>query len=259
MNIIKARLKEYKLAGMYNNFEERISYANDKSISYIEFLNLLLEDEANNRRDNSYQKRYSKAKLPAYKTVDDFDFSFQPSIDKRVFNDALTCQFIRDKLNVVFIGSPGTGKTHLSIALGINALNKDFKVLFTSVSDMLYNLHVSKADNSFYKKLDYYLEPNLLILDELGFKKLPSYSADDFFEVISRRYERGSIIISTNKPYEQWGDIFTDNVLAGAILDRIVHHSQTFNINGPSYRAKSLKTSLSNNQKMEVNLSTNNI
>jgi DNA replication protein DnaC len=247
MNIIKTRLKEYKLAGIYNTIDDRLAYANDKSIAYVEFLNLLLEDESNSRRDNSYQKRYTKAKLPAYKTAEDFDFSFQPSIDKRIFNDALTCQFIRDKRNVVFIGSPGTGKTHLSIALGINALNKDFKVLFTSVSDMLYNLHAAKADNSFYKRLDYYLEPNLLILDELGFKKLPGYSADDFFEVISRRYERGSVIITTNKTYEQWGDIFADNILAGAILDRIVHYSQTFNINGPSYRAKSLKSSLFNN------------
>lgn len=240
MNIIKSRLKEYKLAGIYNSIEERIAYANDKSLSYVDFLNLLLEDETNNRRDNGYQKRYAKAKLPAYKTTNDFDFNFQPSIDKRQFNDALTCQFIRDKRNVVFIGSPGTGKTHLSIALGINALNKDFKVVFTSVSDMLYNLHTAKADNSFYKKLDYYLEPNLLILDELGFKKLPSYSADDFFEVI-------------NKTYEQWGDIFADNILAGAILDRIVHHSQTFNINGPSYRAKTLKNNLiTTNNELEV-------
>lgn len=246
MNTIKTRLKEYKLAGIYNTINERLSYANEKSLSYIEFLDLLLEDEANSRRDNSYQKRYAKAKLPSYKTAEDFDFSFQPSIDKRKFNDALTCQFIRDKRNVVFIGSPGTGKTHLSIALGINALNKDFKVLFTSVSDMLYNLNVAKADNTFYKKLVYYLEPNLLILDELGFKKLPSYSADDFFEVISRRYEKGSVIITTNKTYEQWGDIFADNILAGAILDRIVHHSHTFNINGPSYRSKSLKNNFDN-------------
>ena len=106
---------------------------------------------------------------------------------------------------------------------------------------MLYNLNASKADNSYYKKLDYYLTPDLLILDELGFKKLPNYSADDFFEVISKRYDKGSVIITTNKPFEQWSDIFADNILAGAILDRIVHHSTTFKINGPSYRAKKLR------------------
>jgi len=106
---------------------------------------------------------------------------------------------------------------------------------------MLYNLHAAKADNSYYKKLDFYLTPHLLILDELGFKKLPNYSADDFFEIISKRYEKGSVIITTNKPFEQWVDIFTDNILANAILDRIVHHSTVFKINGSSYRTRNLR------------------
>jgi len=106
---------------------------------------------------------------------------------------------------------------------------------------MLHTLNASKADNSYYQKLSFYLAPDLLILDELGFKKLPSYSADDFFEVISRRYEKGSIVITTNKTFEQWGDIFADNILAAAILDRIVHYSIVVKINGPSYRAKNLK------------------
>lgn len=241
-NTLMSRLKEFKLAGIYNNLEQRLSYAKDKSLGYVEFLELLLEDEANNRRDNGNNKRYAKAKFPAYKTIEEFDFSFQPSINKKQFNDVSTCHFVKERKNVIFIGSPGTGKSHLSIALGIQALKKEHKVLFTSVSDMLYALHTSKADNSFYKKLDYYLEPNLLILDELGFKKIPSYSADDFFEVISRRYEKGSLIITTNKPFEQWGEIFADNILTGAILDRIVHHSEIFKINGLSYRSKNIKS-----------------
>lgn len=241
MNTLKSRIKEFKLAGIYNNLEHRLAYAQQRSLSYTELLELLFEDEANNRRDNSHHKRYAKAKFPAHKTIAEFDFSFQPSIDKKLFNDIETCQFIQQKKNVVFIGSPGTGKTHLSIAIGIQALLKEYKVLFTSVSDMLYNLHAAKADNSFYKKLDYYLEPNLLILDELGFKKIPNHCADDFFEVISRRYEKGSLIITTNKQFEQWSDIFADNILTTAILDRIVHHSTIFKISGPSFRAKSVK------------------
>lgn len=241
MNTLKTRLRDFKLAGIYSTLDERLAYAKEKSISYIQFLELLVEDEANSRRDHSYSKRYARAKFLAHKTIEDFDFAFQPSIDKKLFNDASTCQFIREHKNVVFIGNPGTGKTHLSIALGIQALLKDFRVLFTSVSEMLYNLHASKADNSYYKKLDFYLEPHLLILDELGFKKLPNYSSDDFFEVISKRYEKGSTIITTNKSFEQWGDIFADNILASAILDRIVHHSTIFKINGPSYRARNLK------------------
>jgi len=241
MNTLKSRLKEFKLSGMFNSLEERLSYAQDKSLSYLEFIELLLEDEFNNRSNNSYKKRFSKAKFSAHKTFEDFNLSFQPSIDKRTINDCLTCNFIREKKNIVFIGNPGTGKTHLSISIGIKALMKGFKVLFTQVSEMLQALNASRADNSYHQKVDYFLAPDLLILDELGFKKLPGYSADDFFEIISKRYEKGSVIITTNKTFEQWGDIFADGVLASAILDRIVHYSTVIKINGPSYRAKNLK------------------
>ena len=241
MSMIKARLREFKLSGIYNSYEERIKYATDKSLSYEEFLEMLLEDEVNNRADNSYKKRYSKAKFPYSKNIEDFDFSFQPSIDKRVINDICTCQFVKDRRNVVFIGSPGTGKTHISIGIGIKAVLKGYKVLFTQVNEMLQNLYFSKADNSYYGKLNYYLSPDLLILDELGFKKIPAYSADDFFEVISKRYEKGSVIITTNKSFDSWGDIFADPVLASAIIDRIVHYSTIINIKGPSYRRKDIK------------------
>src|SRR5665648_76529 len=128
------------------------------------------------------------------------------------------------------------GKTHLSIAIAIKALMKGYRVLFTPVSELLHNLNAAKADNTYYQKVDYYLKPDLLILDELGFKRLPGYSADDFFEIISKRYEKGSVIITNNKTFEQWGDIFTDNILASAILDRVVHYSTIIKINGPSYR-----------------------
>ena len=223
MTIIKANLKQFKLSGMARTFEERVHYAEKNSIPYREFLEILLEDEANNRKDNNYKKRCLQARLPAKKTIEEFDFAFQPSLDKKQINTLATCQFIKETKNIIFIGKPGTGKTHLSIGIGIKGLQKGYKVLFTGVGEMLKNLHSSKADNSYSKKIREYLDPHLLILDELGFKKIPDYSADDFFDIISKRYEKGSLIITTNKPIDQWGEIFSDNILTSAISDRIIH------------------------------------
>lgn len=242
MQVLCKKLKDFKLSGMALTLEDRLSYAKSKKIPYEEFLELLCEDELDNRRDNNYRRRYSTAKLPANKKLEDFDFGFQKSIDEREINDVATCKFIQDKHNLILIGDSGTGKTHLSIGIALKALNKEHKVFFTTVSDMLYNLHISRADNSYHKKLQQLVSYDLLVLDELGFKTLPRYSADDFFNVVSKRYENKSIIITTNKDCESWSNIFEDEELTKAITDRLRHHGKVIKITGPSYRTKKQKS-----------------
>ena len=231
-------LRNLKLSGIAKTLEVRNEQAIKEKLSYMEFLELLIEDEFANRKDNSYKKRFQKAHFPFSKTLEEYDFNFQPKLNRQEIYNLATCEFIRKKENVVFIGPPGTGKTHLSISIGIKALQQSYKVISTTVSDMMGALFESKADNSYAQKLKYYLSSDLLILDELGFRKLNEHIVDQFYEIISQRYEKGSLIITSNKTFDEWGNIFWDSILASAILDRIVHHSHLVLIKGESFRMR---------------------
>lgn len=240
---VLARLKDFKLSGIIKTLEARNEQAIKENISYMEFIELLLSDENINRQTNGQKKKVQKAKFPQHKTLEEYQFNLQPTINKRFIYNLATCEFVRKKENVAFIGTPGTGKTHLAIALGYKAISQGYKVQFTTVNHMLEELYLSRADNSFEQKLRFYTNPDLLILDELGIKKLNQNSVDDFYEIISRRYENGSIIITSNKAFDEWGRIFFDPVLATAILDRFVHHSHFVTIKGPSFRMKEKEAS----------------
>lgn len=237
-------LRNLKLSGVVKTVEVRNEQAIKEKLSYMEFLELLIEDELTNRKDNSYKKRFQKAHFPFTKTLEEYDFNFQATLNRQEIYNLATCEFIRKKENVVFIGPPGTGKTHLGISLGIKALQQGYKVIFTTVSDMMSALFESKADNSYAQKLKYYLSCDLLILDELGFRKLNEHIVDQFYEIISQRYEKGSLIITSNKTFDEWGNIFWDSILASAILDRIVHHCHLVLIKGESFRMKEQKEKL---------------
>jgi len=235
---LAAKIKKLNLAGMIKTVDMRVSQATKESVSYIEFLELLINDEHLNRGRNRRDELIRRAKFPQHKTIEEFNFSWQPGLNRQEIYGFGTCEFIRRRENIAFIGLPGTGKTHLSIAVGLKAIEQGYSVLFTTLSGMMEELYLSCADNSFRQKLKKYTQPDLLIIDEFGLKKLNQTSVDDLYEVISKRYEINSTIITSNKEFNEWGGILFDPVLASAILDRFVHHCSFVAIDGDSYRMR---------------------
>jgi len=216
----------------------RLKQAAEDSLGYAEFLGLLLEDETNKRSDNKHARLYKGAHLPFEKGIEDFDFAFQPSIKKQEIMELATLRFLDKKANILFVGQPGTGKTHLSVSLALKALGHGKTVLFSSVWDMINTLQQSRADYSYQKKIRDYLKPDLLVLDELGYRSMAESTVEDFFEIVSRRYEKGSIIITSNRSIAEWDKVFVDKTLTTAVVDRLLHHCSVVEIKGDSYRFK---------------------
>lgn len=235
---IQKKFREFKLSGMVENLEIRLKQAEGESLSYTEFLGMLLEDEINRRSDNKRGRLYKGAKLPFEKGIEDFDFTFQPSIKKQEILELSTCRFIEKKANLIFIGQPGTGKTHLSVAIALQALGRGKTVLFTTVWDMINQLQQSRADYSYQKKIQAYIKPDLLVLDELGYRSMAESTVEDFFEIVSRRYEKGSMIITSNRTLVEWDKVFIDKTLTTAVVDRLMHHCSIIEIKGESYRVR---------------------
>jgi len=235
---LKRRLREFKLSGIVKTLELRLKQAQEDSLAYTDFLALLLEDEINQRTDNRRKRLYTGAHLPFEKGLEDFEFSFQPSIKKQEILELATCRFLEKKTNILFIGQPGTGKTHLSVALALQALGYGKTVLFTTAWDMINSLQQSRADFSYQKRVQQYLKPDLLILDELGYRSMAEKTVEDFFEIVSRRYEKGSIIITSNRSISEWDKVFIDKTLTTAVVDRLMHHCQVIEIKGESFRFK---------------------
>jgi DNA replication protein DnaC len=178
------------------------------------------------------------AGFPIEKRLDDFDFKFQPSIDRASIRELASMRFIHNVENIVFLGPPGVGKTHLAIALGIEAVKAGFRVNFANAFILVERLIKAEKENKLEERIRKLSKFQLLIIDELGYLPFDNLGAHCFFQLISRRYEKGSIIFTSNKSYGEWGEIFKDNVIAAAILDRILHHCTTINIKGDSYRLK---------------------
>lgn len=232
------RLKVLHLSGMVGMLDLRIKQAQEEDLSYTEFLALLVEDELVKRADNRRTRLYKAAKLPYEKGLEDFDFSFQPSVKKRAMLELATGRFVAKNENIIFVGRPGTGKTHLSVALALEVLGRGGTVLFSTVLEMINQLQQSRADYSYGRKIKQYLKPDLLILDELGYRSMAESTVEDFFEIVTGRYERSPIIITTNRPLDEWDKVFIDKTLTTAIVDRLIHHCQVITITGDSYRFK---------------------
>jgi DNA replication protein DnaC len=257
METIKERLKQLRLTGAVLSLDDRNQYALENKISYMDFLELLLEDEWATRQSNGYRRRLMQSKLNEQKRLDNYDFSWQPELDKKKIMDLAACRFIPEKQNVVFMGNPGVGKTHLANALGLEAIKKGYNVIFTHANSLIDQLHRSKADGKYQSVLSKISRIDLLIIDELGFRKIPQNGMDDFFEIIRSRYETGSVIITTNRNFEDWGSLLGDKVMASAIIDRIVHHADIIKITGSSYRIKNYKGDLTETSEANAETSKN--
>ncbi|MFF5538665.1 IS21-like element helper ATPase IstB [Streptomyces cinerochromogenes] len=230
-----AKLGLPHLAEALNQYVQR---ADEAKMGYLDFLDLVLAEELAVRDDRRFRNGLRLSKLPHHKTLEDYDFSFQPDLDPRKDKDLATLSFVEDKANVALLGPPGVGKTHIAVALAVAACRAGYSIYFTSLDDMVRHLKAAEDQGRLIGKLTSYLRPSVLVVDEVGYQPLERAEANLVFQVISKRYEKGSIILTSNKTFGEWGQVFGDEVLATAILDRLLHHCEVVSINGNSYRLK---------------------
>ena len=236
------RLREHchqlRLYQVENELTARLEQAAKQEISYAEFLDELLALEVGSKAQKHHQMRIAMARFPFQKTLESFDFKFQPSIDPKQIRELTTGRYMESGDNVLFLGPPGVGKSHLAVALGMKACEQGVRTLFSSATALIATLGKALAEGRLDERLKVLSQPQLLIIDEIGYLPIDRQGANLFFQLVSRRYERGSIIITSNQSLGAWGEVFGDSVIASAILDRLLHHSITINIKGESFRLK---------------------
>jgi DNA replication protein DnaC len=246
---LAAQLKQLTLYVIAERYQELAEVARKAKMPYADYLQTLVDAQLAARAERSFRERLTRARFSALKTLEEFDFSFQLSLDEAHIRTLARLDFLEHTDNVLLVGPPGVGKTHLAIALGVKACAARKRVAFYAVTDLLDQLVLAQASGTLPARLVDLGRVDLLILDELGYLRLDAPRANLFFQVVSRLYEKGSIMLTTNRRFEAWGEIFAgDPVIAAAILDRLLHHRQLVAINGPSYRTPDVTANLENRE-----------
>jgi DNA replication protein DnaC len=232
-------LKYLKLPFMLEQHQDLAKDASKKQWSHLDYLEKLADGEAALRQDRATRQRIRMARFPVIKTLEQFNWTWPKSINRLQVQNLFRLQFVQDKSNIIFLGGVGLGKTHLASALGYNACLKGHKVLFTTTIDIVNTLSAVQASGRMKEALKKYTQPALIVMDELGFLPMDKAGADLLFQVISLRYERGAMVITSNRAFSDWPEIFNnDSTLTSAILDRLLHHAETVLVEGKSYRMK---------------------
>src|SRR6202158_372096 len=235
-NTLKQHAHTLRLSGLLQSLELRLQEAEANRLPYAQFLELLFQDEINVRHQRILARRRKSADFREPRSLENFDFSFNPGINRTQIYELAASHFVRQRRDVLLVGPPGVGKSHLVQAIGLEALKAGFAVLYRSIFDLVRELLAQETLAGEARLLNKYLKPDLLIIDDMGLKILPGKSGEILLEIIMRRYENRSTMMPSNRPIEEWGKLLSDVPAASAILDRLLHHAEIIAINGRSYR-----------------------